>query len=681
MEYTTGKRVFDEWLIKRPIGEGANGKVFEIEKSSFGVTNQSALKVITIPKSVSEIREAMSEGMDEKSVTTYFRGFVEEIVKEIAVMTSLKGHPHIVTCEDYRVLEHTDTIGWDILIRMELLTPLTDHQIRSPLSEQEVLQLGKEIASALVYCQKQGMIHRDIKPQNVFISKTGQYKLGDFGVARTVEKTMSGLSRKGTESYMAPEVYKNERYGPSVDIYSLGLMLYALLNHGRLPFLPLPPAMPKYSDREQALARRMRGDILPLPACASEDFADVILKACQYDPAKRYRTAEEFLAALERVSLGDSGKVEKNWDHWGQNSHGKENHEENFDKTVGTWGSRMQTSRKAYVEEDRTNDFEDKTVSAWSSFQQEKAVVPPKGVAKKSFNEQPGKKSKGGKLGLGIIVALICVGGLVGGILSGGGSQNEDLNHGNKTPDAYETERHNEPPVTKAPETQGYIEEPETTEAAPGEDQLIRQEWINIFNRFLNDVKIQGTHYTEITPTEYAGILYGNGFGFDDNNWQTPYTEEMQLEMDGQRMDACVMINGEEAKGYIEYDVEDELHWRFDPKEDAEVLRRMKQYTPAPLGIQLGDHVGVALQKMGVTQDMLDWLRTGKSGDRILKSWKDEEGTPWYVSEEYQEHNNMAYIFSLQRSNEVNKILEIDVIFQPDSQGEYYMQAVYLRWR
>jgi len=674
MEYTTGKRVFDEWLIKRPIGEGANGKVFEIEKSNFGVTNQSALKVITIPKSVSDIKDAMSEGMDEGSVTSYFRGFVEEIVKEIAVMTSLKGHPHIVNCEDYRVMEHTDIIGWDILIRMELLTPLTDHQLRNPLNEQEVLRLGKEIASALVYCQKQGMIHRDIKPQNVFISKTGQYKLGDFGVARTVEKTMSGLSRKGTESYMAPEVYKNERYGPSVDIYSLGLMLYALMNHGRLPFLSLPPAMPKYSDREQALARRMRGDIMPLPVCASEEFAEVILKACQYDPAKRYRTAGEFLAALENVSLNVSGKTEGDRSYSEMND---DNEVDYYDKTVSTWGSSTQTTRSPRIEEDRTNDFEDKTVSAWGSFQKEKAVAPPERNVRKS--------SKGWKMVAAVMVVLLCVGGFLGNML-GGNSTDDDLNHGNQNPNFHETERHNESPVTKAPETkapetQGYIEEPESTEETLSTDQLIQQEWIDIFNRFLNDVKIQGTHYTDVTPTEYAKILYGNGFGFDEGNWMTPYTEDMELGMDGQRLETCVMLNGEEAKGYIEYDVERELHWRFDLEEDAEVLRRVKQYAPAPLGVQLGDRVGAALEKMGITQEMLDWIRIGKSGDRISKSWDDEEGTPWFITEEYQEHNKMAYILSLQRSNIVDNILEIDLVFQPDHQDEYCLQAVYLRWR
>lgn len=95
MEYTVGMTVLDGWEIIRPLGEGAFGKVYEIHKGidNYGTTAHSALKVIQIPQSPSDIRSALSEGMDEKSVTSYFRGFVEEIVHEIAIMSTLKSHP------------------------------------------------------------------------------------------------------------------------------------------------------------------------------------------------------------------------------------------------------------------------------------------------------------------------------------------------------------------------------------------------------------------------------------------------------------------------------------------------------------------------------------------------------------------------------------------------------------
>ena len=237
--YKKYEPVFGSWKIVREIGEGSFGKVFEIEREDFGRTYKAALKAVTIPQSQSEIKSAMADGMDQESVTTYFRGFVEEIVDEFAIMSQLKGHSNVVSYEDHVVVQHDNDIGWDILIRMELLTPLVDYVQQHTLSTDEVVKLGIDMCKALEACRYCHIIHRDIKPENIFVSQLGDYKLGDFGIAKTVEKTMGGLSKKGTYTYMAPEVYKGEEYGPSVDIYSLGIVLYRYLNNNRTPFLKL----------------------------------------------------------------------------------------------------------------------------------------------------------------------------------------------------------------------------------------------------------------------------------------------------------------------------------------------------------------------------------------------------------------------------------------------------------
>ena len=305
MEYKIGTSVVQDWVITRKIGEGASGTVFEIEKSEYGIKASSALKVICIPKTQSELSSVRNEGMDEESVTGYFRAFVDEIVQEIAIMTTLKNHPNIVNYEDHHVLPHEGNIGWDILIRMELLTPLNNWlKSQGGISEKEVVSLGKQMCQALSYCETLNLIHRDIKPENIFIDSFGNFKLGDFGIARTVEKTGSGLSKKGTESYMAPEVYLGKSYGPTVDLYSLGLVLYKLTNRNRLPFLPPAPEPITYSHREDALSSRITGRQLPPPADASPALAEVILKACAYREEERFRDAHEMLQALEKAESG-----------------------------------------------------------------------------------------------------------------------------------------------------------------------------------------------------------------------------------------------------------------------------------------------------------------------------------------------------------------------------------------
>lgn len=150
--------------------------------------------------------------MDKDSATQYFREVVEELVKEFAMMERLKGNTNIVTYEDHKVVPHTDGMGWDILIRMELLTPLQDYMSNKNLQEVDVIKLGIDMQGFGNLSAIANIIHRDIKPENIFVSELGDYKLGDFGIARTAEKTTSGMSKKGTYTYMAPEVYRGEAY-------------------------------------------------------------------------------------------------------------------------------------------------------------------------------------------------------------------------------------------------------------------------------------------------------------------------------------------------------------------------------------------------------------------------------------------------------------------------------------
>lgn len=308
MEYRIGSVVFNDWVITKELGEGATGKVYEIEKNGFGSSIKSALKVIRIPKTESDIQAVMSEGMDKESVTGYFQEFVDEILHEIEVMVSLKEHPNIITYEDHCVIPHEDGIGWDILIKMELLTSLTEWQLNHTMTEESVVRLGYEISSALAYAREHGLIHRDVKPENIFVDSLGRFKLGDFGIARTIEKTTGGLSKKGTESYMAPEVYLGKKYNEQVDIYSLGIVLYRFLNNNRLPFYPPVPEKISYSSREEALMKRMQGLPFPEPQNGSAELKRIVLKACEYLPENRYVSMSELHNDLQKLWTGDGGE-------------------------------------------------------------------------------------------------------------------------------------------------------------------------------------------------------------------------------------------------------------------------------------------------------------------------------------------------------------------------------------
>lgn len=297
--YRIGDEVLGGWKLTRLIGSGGFGSVYEAHRvDGFGIDSKAAIKIITIPQNEEEVRNVRSEGMDDASVTAYFQGFVEEMAREISIMGLLKGSENVVAYEDHAIVPHEGKIGWDIIIRMELLTPLLRYEELRPLNCSDTARLGLDICSALELCRKNGIIHRDIKPENIFVSDTGRFKLGDFGIARVADKTTGGLSRKGTFTYMAPEVYKGQAYGSSVDIYSLGLVMYRLLNNNRGPFLPPVPSPLTYNDRESALARRLGGEALPLPARAGNELGRVVLKACAFKSHDRFASPAEMKAAL-----------------------------------------------------------------------------------------------------------------------------------------------------------------------------------------------------------------------------------------------------------------------------------------------------------------------------------------------------------------------------------------------
>ena len=293
---------FGSWHIKRFIGAGSYGKVFEIERRDFDMVFTGALKAITIPADKSEYEQVLEAGMDREGASTYFRDYVQELNREIALMSRLKGHSNIVSYEDHQIIPHEDGIGWDILIRMELLRPINDalRQNKS-FTRAEVIRLGTDLCRALEVCGQYNIIHRDIKPANIFISDTGDYKLGDFGVARIASASTGASTRAGTVNYMAPEVFRSEKYTANVDIYSLGLVMYQLLNANRMPFYPPYPQPITFSAAEQARARRLAGEALPLPSGAQDALGQLVCKACAPDPAQRFASPLALRKALEAL--------------------------------------------------------------------------------------------------------------------------------------------------------------------------------------------------------------------------------------------------------------------------------------------------------------------------------------------------------------------------------------------
>ena len=302
------------WRLDGLIGEGSFGRVYKIFKEEWGFRYESALKHITVPTR-EQFREAkITLKQQEQLGENYFEDAVKGIINEVRAMYTLKGNSNIVAYEDHLVEKRQEDIGWDIFIRMEYVVSLHDYLLENAMNRKDILRMGIEICAALDLCGRTGIIHRDIKDDNIFISPNGCFKLGDFGIARGIDTIGNAGSIKGTPLYMAPEVFKAEQYDARADIYSLGIVLYRLLNYGRLPFMPPFPKDILYRDAELAMERRMSGKIEPYPPLrANTIISSILLKAISYNPELRYISAaamrEDLIGALNVLSLEEQNEI------------------------------------------------------------------------------------------------------------------------------------------------------------------------------------------------------------------------------------------------------------------------------------------------------------------------------------------------------------------------------------
>ena len=269
--------------VKEKIHSGSFGTVYKVVKTNhFSGQYERALKHIVIPTQRQYNSVLNSMGGDVSKTNDYFAAKLKEIVSEINILNELseKDALHVVRYYENDIKFTKSPLRYDIFILMEYLTPLEDYISQNDFTVSDVVNLGLSVLKGLNSCHENGIIHRDIKDENIFVSSAGGYKIGDFGVSKVLKGTEEALSLKGTPNFFAPEIYRNEgSYTKSVDLYALGIVLYRLLNYGRNPFLPNYPALYNTQDEETAFLTRMRGDVPDLPALGGSAIGNVVVKS------------------------------------------------------------------------------------------------------------------------------------------------------------------------------------------------------------------------------------------------------------------------------------------------------------------------------------------------------------------------------------------------------------------
>ncbi len=260
MTLTPGSTLSNRYVIGREIGRGGYSIVYRAQDSVLGT--DVAVKLLVPPPAIAEVAR-------------------ERMRREVMAARDLT-HANIVAVHDF--LE-TDGASYVIMEYIDGLDVARHVEQHGPLSETDAITMGREIASALDAAHRHGVLHRDVKPQNILIDRNGKAKLADFGSAKLDgQATMTHTGGVvGTLSYLAPEILQGRRPDARSDVYALGLTLYYALT-GDLPPRPaaqLPPEPERLGYRLSAVST----------VVVSQWFAPLVARATAAEPSRRHATA------------------------------------------------------------------------------------------------------------------------------------------------------------------------------------------------------------------------------------------------------------------------------------------------------------------------------------------------------------------------------------------------------
>ncbi len=275
MDDTSPGALFDgRYRIVSRLGQGGMARVFLAQDES--LHRQVAVKVLA----------------DRHSDDPHF---IERFQREARAAARLN-HPNIV-----QVYDQSQTAGMSYIVQEYVEGETLKDLIRreSPIEPRRAITIALQILAALRVAHQQGVIHRDVKPQNILVQPDGKIKVADFGIASAgdTEMTEAG-SIVGTAQYLAPEQARGLPVGPPADLYAVGIVLYEMLS-GRVPFegeAAVTVAMRHVQEAPEALTDRN-----PLVPVALES---VVMRALAKDPTQRYQSADQMGIELDRVRQG-----------------------------------------------------------------------------------------------------------------------------------------------------------------------------------------------------------------------------------------------------------------------------------------------------------------------------------------------------------------------------------------
>lgn len=253
------------------------------------------LKHISVPESQKQVDALLFTGAaaSEAEAQTYYEQVVTDYKEELETLERLSASPNLDCFRSYQIEPKEDGVGFDLYLLAEHRTTLNEYLADNAITHLCAVNLAMDLCSALVDLRAAGLVHRDVKPGNIYLNSQGHFVLGDLGIAKIAELKYCSMPETMLSSYSAPELFSLVgTIEPTTDIYSVGLILYRIYNGNHAPF---------EDERTSAKAAdklRITGKELPAPMYADYEMAEIIHKACAFKPEERYQDPNEMKQAL-----------------------------------------------------------------------------------------------------------------------------------------------------------------------------------------------------------------------------------------------------------------------------------------------------------------------------------------------------------------------------------------------
>lgn len=253
------------------------------------------LKIVSIPASQTQLDALLLTGAysEPTAALEYFRELSEGVEKEAECLRNLARLEGFIPYEKWQVVPMEGRLGYEVYLLCPYRYSLERHMKRNTMTHLEAINLGIDICNALCAARRAGWIYADLKPSNIFISETGEYRIGDLGLMELEGLELASLPGKYRSAYSAPEL-QDEMVSPNttMDTYALGLILYQIFNNGVLSSVKHPTEDP-----------------LPPPENADYELAEILLRACAPEPRDRWddpaSMGQALVAYLQRNTVKD----------------------------------------------------------------------------------------------------------------------------------------------------------------------------------------------------------------------------------------------------------------------------------------------------------------------------------------------------------------------------------------